>query len=93
MLKYYAWFVFISLVKVITFKGLLSYNTVLTKKLKLAKSRECWNQNLKKENSQTHLHMLGSHPKTRNLCSLNKTKPILGWLAFMKSQLLSDSSL
>lgn len=73
MLKYYAWFVFITLVKVIKFKGLLSYNTVLTKKLKLAKSRECWNQNLKKENSQTHLHMLGSHPKTRNLCSLNKT--------------------
>lgn len=88
MLKYYAWFVFITLVKVIKFKRLLSYNTVLTKK-----SGECWNQNLKKENSQTHLHMLGSHRKTRNLCSLNKTKPILGWLAFMKSQLLSDSSL
>lgn len=35
MLKYYAWFVFITLVKVIKFKGLLSYNTVLAKKLKL----------------------------------------------------------
>lgn len=74
MLKYYAWFVFITLFKVIKFKGLLSYNTVLGKKAKATKSRECWNQNLKKENSQTHLHMLGSHPKTRNLCSINKTK-------------------